>query len=140
MIAIQALGKRFEDRWALREASLQVARGDFLGVLGRNGAGKTTLIRLLTGQMRPTEGTVRIQGLDPGTVPLALRSLVDAYDDEAVGAIKPLIPRLLAEFFKLMGEVENEARAPLSAATAPAAETEPQSRKDLWNVIFPAFV
>ena len=82
MIESQALGKRFEDRWALREASLQVARGDFLGVLGRNGAGKTTLIRLLTGQMRPTEGTVRIQGLDPGTVPLALRSLVGVMPEE----------------------------------------------------------
>jgi ABC-2 type transport system ATP-binding protein len=82
MIETRGIGKRFADRWALREASLKVAPGDFLGVLGRNGAGKTTLIRLLTGQMRPTEGSVRIQGLDPGTVPMALRGLVGIMPEE----------------------------------------------------------
>ena len=82
MLEARALGKRFGALWALNQVDLTVARGDFLGVLGRNGAGTTTLVRLLTGQMRATEGTVRIEGLDPGCAPVALRRLVGVMPEE----------------------------------------------------------
>jgi lipopolysaccharide transport system ATP-binding protein len=47
---------------ALREATLQVREGEFLGVLGRNGAGKSTLLRTLGGVHTPTSGSVRVAG------------------------------------------------------------------------------
>lgn len=47
---------------ALREVSLEVKRGDRLGVLGRNGAGKTTLLKLMTQNFEPTTGTVTVHG------------------------------------------------------------------------------
>src|ERR1700687_6060212 len=47
---------------ALRDVSLQVHPGQFLGVLGRNGAGKSTLLRTLGGVYAPTSGTVRVAG------------------------------------------------------------------------------
>jgi lipopolysaccharide transport system ATP-binding protein len=47
---------------ALRDVSLQVRPGQFLGVLGRNGAGKSTLLRTLGGVYAPTSGTVRVAG------------------------------------------------------------------------------
>ena len=75
MIHTAGLGKRFGEKWALRGLDLHVAAGEFLGVLGRNGAGKTTLVRLLTGEMRPTEGTVAVAGMDPAQVSPALRRL-----------------------------------------------------------------
>jgi len=73
MIQVEGLGKRFGERWALRDASFGVPQGECLGVLGRNGAGKTTLVRLLTGQMVATEGQARLLGLPVAERPLELR-------------------------------------------------------------------
>jgi lipopolysaccharide transport system ATP-binding protein len=47
---------------AVRDVTLQVRQGEFLGVLGRNGAGKSTLLRTLGGVYAPTSGTVRVAG------------------------------------------------------------------------------
>jgi homopolymeric O-antigen transport system ATP-binding protein len=47
---------------ALRDVTLKVRQGEFLGVLGRNGAGKSTLLRTLGGVYAPTSGTVRVTG------------------------------------------------------------------------------
>jgi iron complex transport system ATP-binding protein len=46
----------------LDTVSFQVESGDFLGIAGPNGVGKTTLLKLLSGQLRPTSGTVSVQG------------------------------------------------------------------------------
>ncbi|HWI84512.1 ABC transporter ATP-binding protein [Ramlibacter sp.] len=48
--------------WALREVSLQVRKGESLGVIGNNGAGKSTLLQLLCGTVAPTTGSVRVDG------------------------------------------------------------------------------
>jgi ABC-type polysaccharide/polyol phosphate transport system ATPase subunit len=50
------------DIWALQDVSLEVARGDAVGLIGRNGSGKTTLLRLIAGIIRPTTGRVRSEG------------------------------------------------------------------------------
>lgn len=57
------LGRR---RWrALDSLTLHIGEGESVGLLGPNGAGKTTLFRALTGLIRPTAGTIRIDGADP---------------------------------------------------------------------------
>jgi ABC-type polysaccharide/polyol phosphate transport system ATPase subunit len=50
------------DVWALHDVSLEVARGEAVGLIGRNGSGKTTLLRLVAGIIKPTSGTVRAEG------------------------------------------------------------------------------
>ena len=50
--------------WALRDVSLTVRRGEFLGLAGHTGSGKSTLIQHLNGLIRPQEGSVRALGLD----------------------------------------------------------------------------
>jgi lipopolysaccharide transport system ATP-binding protein len=51
-----------EEFWALRDVSLQVRRGDRVGIIGRNGAGKTTLLKLISRITEPTRGRIEIEG------------------------------------------------------------------------------
>lgn len=65
LLAIRDLVHRYPDgREALRGVTLEVARGEVLAVVGRNGSGKTTLARHLNGLLRPTAGSVRLDGRD----------------------------------------------------------------------------
>lgn len=48
--------------WALKDVSLQVRRGETLGIVGRNGSGKSTLLQIICGTLTPTSGIVRTQG------------------------------------------------------------------------------
>lgn len=52
--------KRFGDRAIIRDFTLRIQRGDRIGIVGANGAGKTTLLRLLTGELPPDEGNVKL--------------------------------------------------------------------------------
>jgi ABC-type polysaccharide/polyol phosphate transport system ATPase subunit len=54
--------RRGEPHWALRDVSLSVAAGECLGVIGGNGSGKTTLLQVVGGVLRPTRGTVAVDG------------------------------------------------------------------------------
>lgn len=64
MIRVTNLTKRFGETLALDGLNLHIPRGEFFCFLGPNGAGKTTTIRMLVGLSRPTEGEVRIAGID----------------------------------------------------------------------------
>lgn len=58
------LGNDPSSPWALRDVSLTVRRGEFLGLAGHTGSGKSTLVQHLNGLIRPQEGSVRALGLD----------------------------------------------------------------------------
>ena len=79
-IALETIGLSKQYRrggpWALRDVSLAVPRGTVTALVGPNGAGKSTLIRTWMGFERPTQGSVRVGGIDPRTDrPGALRQL-----------------------------------------------------------------
>jgi len=67
MISINKLTKNFGDTRAVREISLEIPKGQILGILGPNGAGKTTTLRMLTGFITPTSGSVIVNGIDAST-------------------------------------------------------------------------
>ena len=64
MIEVLNLTKRYAGRTAVNDISFTVARGEIVGLLGPNGAGKSTTMRILSGFMPGTKGTVRVAGFD----------------------------------------------------------------------------
>jgi gliding motility-associated transport system ATP-binding protein len=64
MIEVANLSKRYGDIAAIRDVSFTATDGEILGFLGPNGAGKTTTMRIITGFMPATSGTVRVDGFD----------------------------------------------------------------------------
>lgn len=56
----------YEDKIAVNRINLSVDDGEFIGLIGPNGAGKTTLIKMLTGIIAPTEGSIDVMGYVPG--------------------------------------------------------------------------
>ena len=64
MVEVSRLTKYYGDFCAIQNVSFTAQRGEILGLLGPNGAGKTTTMRIITGFMPSTEGTVGVEGFD----------------------------------------------------------------------------
>jgi len=67
MIVLSSVTKKFRHKTAVDHIQLKTKEGEIIGFLGPNGAGKTTTMRLLLGYLKPTEGTVAIDRLNPTT-------------------------------------------------------------------------
>jgi ABC-2 type transport system ATP-binding protein len=74
LIEIRNLVKRFGEKMAVNNVSLEVHRGEVFGFLGPNGAGKTTTIKVIVGLLQPTSGTVKVAGYDVQTQPLLAKA------------------------------------------------------------------
>ncbi len=76
MIEIQNLTKKFEQFIAIDNLSFNVQEGEVLGFLGPNGAGKSTTMKVITGFLSPTSGSVSIDGFDIADNPIDAKSLI----------------------------------------------------------------
>ncbi|MGN6558018.1 MAG: ABC-F family ATP-binding cassette domain-containing protein, partial [Solirubrobacterales bacterium] len=76
VVEAERIDKSFGDRVIVRDFSTRILRGDRVGVVGANGAGKTTLLKLLTGELAPDNGRVRLgSNLEIATLDQRRRSL-----------------------------------------------------------------
>lgn len=76
MIEVRGLTKRYRDHLAVEDLSFDVAQGEIVGFLGPNGAGKSTTMRILSGYMPASAGTVKISGIDVFDEPLQVKKRV----------------------------------------------------------------
>jgi ABC-2 type transport system ATP-binding protein len=103
MIEVANLSKRYGDLAAVRDVSFTAAAGQILGFLGPNGAGKTTTMRIITGFMPATAGTVRVDGFDVFEQSTEVRRRIGylpenppLYNDMSVGAYLRFVAKLKA--------------------------------------------
>ena len=76
MISITDLTKKFGDTVAVKNLSLDVQRGELIGLIGPDGAGKTTTMRVVSTAMNPTSGHVTVGGIDTMRDPEAVKKLI----------------------------------------------------------------
>jgi ABC-2 type transport system ATP-binding protein len=83
MIQLNNISKSFDRIYAVRNLSIGVKKGEVFGLVGPNGAGKTTTIKILTGLMRPDEGSVFIGGYSIIDEPIRAKSILGYVPDRA---------------------------------------------------------
>jgi len=88
MTALHAsgLGKRYRQRWALSDCTLEIPEGRVAGLVGPNGAGKSTLLNLAVGLLTPDAGTVTVLDGQPGSGPAQLAQVGFVAQDTPVYA------------------------------------------------------
>ena len=118
MIAVQGLAKNFGAVQAVRDVSFTAADGRVTGLLGPNGAGTTTTLRMISTLLQPSAGTVRVDGIDAGKEPLAVRARIGVLSDA-----RGLYARLTArENITYYGELQGMSRHAIAASIARLAE------------------
>jgi ABC-2 type transport system ATP-binding protein len=100
-ISTTRLTRRFGDFVAVQNVNLSVAAGQFYGFLGPNGAGKSTTIKMLTGLLAPTSGSIEVLGMDFSTNALAVKSQIGVVPEGMA-----LFGRLTApEYLRFVGQM-----------------------------------
>ena len=76
MISVDGLTRTYGGFTVVDRVSFAIEKGEIVGLLGHNGAGKTTIMKMLTGYLEPTGGTIIIDGFDPVKDPLEVRKKI----------------------------------------------------------------
>ena len=76
MISLKNITKKFDEFVAVDNLSMDIKNGEVLGFLGPNGAGKSTTMKMITGFMKPTEGIIKIKGMDVDVNPIECKKLI----------------------------------------------------------------
>jgi len=112
------LTRRFGEHVALDGLSLAIEPGEAFGLLGANGAGKTTFIRMVTGCLLPSDGTVTVDGVSPSASPSAVQALLGFVMETC-----RLYPELrVRSFLRFIGGARGLAGARLATAVDRAIE------------------
>ncbi len=92
MVVVEKVGKRFGSLEVLSNVSFRVEKGEVLTLLGPNGAGKSTLMRILTGILLPSIGTVRVSGFRMDSEPVQAKKYLGYLPEQT-----PFYPELSVE-------------------------------------------
>lgn len=99
MLAIKNISKEFKDIKAVDNLSFHVSEGEIVGLLGENGAGKTTTLRMISTMLKPTKGTIEVNGYDVIREPSKVRGEIGILFGGEVGLYDRLSARENIEYF-----------------------------------------
>ena len=105
VITADGLGRKFGDRWAVRDLNLNIEPGEVFGLLGPNGAGKTTTMRMLSSLIAPSVGHATVCGFDVVTRPDEVRRRVGILTEPA-GLYDNLSAQRNLEFFAKLYDLD----------------------------------
>jgi branched-chain amino acid transport system ATP-binding protein len=123
MLELAAVDAGYDGFQALFGVTLDVQPGEAVAVIGPNGAGKTTLMRVISGLIRPTGGTIRLEGTDLATVPahrIVERGIAHVPEN------RRLFPKMTVEDNLRMGAYMPQARAHFRERLATVYELFPR--------------
>ncbi len=81
MIKLTNLTKKFKDKTAVDNITLEIPSGEIFGLLGPNGAGKTTTIKMITGLLKPTSGSIAVCGYDVQKNAISAKKIIGLLPD-----------------------------------------------------------
>lgn len=110
LVEVIGLTKSFGSIKAVDNISLSVNRGEVLGFLGPNGAGKSTSMKMITGFLTPTSGTIKISGNDISVNPIEAKASI-GYLPEGAPAYGEMTPLNFLSFVAEVRGIDNSARA-----------------------------
>ena len=79
MISVSNLSRSYGSTLAVDNVSFEITNGEVVGLLGHNGAGKTTIMKMITGFIEPSSGTVEVDGLVLGESTAGIKKKLDTY-------------------------------------------------------------
>ncbi len=104
MIEFHNVTKKFDAKEAASSLSFTIKKGDIVGFVGSNGAGKTTTLRLMSGYLKPTKGTVSVFGNDPNNKRLEVLSHIGYLPEN-----NPLLVDMkVIEYLRFIAQVKHE--------------------------------
>ena len=109
-VSAQGLSRRFGAYTVVDNISLELKRGEILGFLGPNGAGKTTTMQMLTGNLAPSAGSIKICGIDILDQPTAAKAHI-GYLPETPPLYRELTVREYVDLAARLHRVAKNARA-----------------------------
>ncbi len=103
MISINNISKYFGETKAVDGISLEIPVGQILGILGPNGAGKTTTLRMLTGFIKPSSGSIDVNGINTEDNPIEVKKLIGYLPESS-----PIYSDMLVyDYLKFIADIRN---------------------------------
>lgn len=102
-IAVKSLNRKFGPIHAVRDVSFEVGYGEVLGFLGPNGAGKSTTMKMITGFLEPTSGTVVVDGHDVARQPIRVKAAIGYLPEGAPAYAEMTVRRFLGFIAEVRG-------------------------------------
>ena len=108
MIEVSHVSRNFGDFRAVNDVSFSIPTGQIVGLLGPNGAGKTTTMRMITGFLSPTSGTVKIDGIDICENPVEAKKKIGYMPESAPLYGEMIVEDYLVYIAKIYGQNQEE--------------------------------
>jgi ABC-2 type transport system ATP-binding protein len=124
VIKVQNLTRRYGDVLAVDGVSFEVGQGEVVGLLGHNGAGKTTIMKMLTGYLEPTSGSIRVRDLEMGRDTRAIQARVGYLPENCPAWPEMTVAEYLEYRAGLQGVPPERRRAAVARAIARTALAE----------------